>query len=295
MNPSLKTLQTQAKRGNPNAQSELGLRYIKGQGVGQNHGLGVGWLQQAAHQGNAIAQYHLGLMYAKGMGCAKNYETAGAWFKKAAEQGDANAQYCLGMLYAKGKIFNEALEMPVHSTKPISILANMFRPNLSDPSVLPVDPLPLPKKQPEIPSSLARQEGEQTLTQLLSYMKRPNLNLWMVPVIREMISKNKFIDYCRDTINEKASGAAPDDLFFDIYAMRFYYACKVALEKPGDPTANFKRLDPLFDPALEKVFTPFFMQTVVAWFDAKRKKSSDCDGKAQAWKRRIAEDWMYFD
>ena len=292
MNQPLKML---AEQGDPEAQNKLGILYVSGKGVRQDYDQAAKWLQKAAMQGHVIAQHNLGVLYTSGTGIPRNYEAAGAWFKKAAEQGYAKSQYRLGMLYAEGKIYKNTLKVPAEPVTESVSPANTLDFITTGPSAVLAEPKSVEVSKPDETSSLDRQEREKAINQLLKYMENPNVIYWMVPVILEMMTKGNFMDYYRDAIDEKASGEAPDDLFFDIQAMRFYYACKIALEKPGDPVANFARLDPLNDPELKKVFMPFFMKTVVAWFDAKRNKSKDCDGKAKAWKRRIAEDWMYFD
>jgi len=55
-------------------------------------------LRQEAEQGHAEAQFNLGLMYIDGQGVPQDYTQAAQWYRKAAEQGDATAQ---GMLRAR--------------------------------------------------------------------------------------------------------------------------------------------------------------------------------------------------
>src|SRR5712691_8471260 len=49
-------------------------------------------LRQEAEQGHAEAQFNLGLMYIDGQGVPQDYTQAAQWLRKAAEQGDATAQ-----------------------------------------------------------------------------------------------------------------------------------------------------------------------------------------------------------
>jgi hypothetical protein len=94
-----------------------------------------------------------------------------------------------------------------------------------------------------------------------------------------------------------------DRIFYDFDTMRFYWACKVALEKPGDPVENFFKLDyPVWklspsarDVDFEKQFDEDFIRAVVEWFDAIRQSSAERDKLAEAWKHRLAEDYLYFD
>ena len=55
-----------------------------------------------AKRGDADAQYNLGQMYRKGAGVPQDYKTAVKWYTLAAEQGDATAQSNLGAMYYNG-------------------------------------------------------------------------------------------------------------------------------------------------------------------------------------------------
>lgn len=85
------------------AQYNLGICYIKGQGVRQNEGEAVKWFIKAAEQGLGEAQYNLGVCYTDGRGVSQSDEEAAKWFIKAAEQGLEKAQFKLGLCYFKGK------------------------------------------------------------------------------------------------------------------------------------------------------------------------------------------------
>ena len=54
-------------------------------------------------KGFADAQYNLGVMYLKGEGVDKNDKVSAKWFRMAAQQGHADAQYNLGLLFKPGK------------------------------------------------------------------------------------------------------------------------------------------------------------------------------------------------
>ena len=113
--------------GRAEAQSNLGVMYVLGQGVPQNYAEAVRWFRLAAAQGNANAQFNLGVMYyvaraylrtmprpcagiawppiratrsavqpwrdvRRGQGVAQNDAEAARWYRTAAAQGDAEAQ-----------------------------------------------------------------------------------------------------------------------------------------------------------------------------------------------------------
>jgi len=93
------SLYTQAaNQGNANAQNNLGLCYLNGNGVAQDYAQAAYWYRKAADQGNAAAQYNLGYCYEKGTGVTKNVDQAVALYRKAAAQGDVNAQNALRSL-----------------------------------------------------------------------------------------------------------------------------------------------------------------------------------------------------
>ena len=91
-----------AEQGIVPAQFNLGLMYLKGEGVLQDYKQAFKWYTKAAEQGHALAQFNLGLMYRQGHGALQDYKQAVKWYTKSAEQGFADAQYNLGVLYALG-------------------------------------------------------------------------------------------------------------------------------------------------------------------------------------------------
>ena len=117
---------------NQSAQNNLGICYMKGEGVVKNPVEAVKWFRKAAEQGNSDAQNNLGVCYANGEGVAKDTVEATRLFRKAdndpiarfnldccikgenvakdaaeamqrtrkaAEKGDAAAQFNLGCFY----------------------------------------------------------------------------------------------------------------------------------------------------------------------------------------------------
>ena len=104
-----------AKKGDANAQYNLGLLYQKGQGVEQNDREALIWFSKAAQQGLLDAQYNTALMYYEGRGVAVSKMEAIEWWKLAAEKGHAPSQHNLAVLYAygiaTGKNTEKALEL----------------------------------------------------------------------------------------------------------------------------------------------------------------------------------------
>ena len=92
-----------AEQGDAKAQFNLGVMYVKGDGVTQDYQEAVKWYRLAAEQRNAGAQFSLGLLYNHGLGVTQDYQEAAQWYRLAAEQGHVGAQNGLGSMYANGR------------------------------------------------------------------------------------------------------------------------------------------------------------------------------------------------
>jgi uncharacterized protein len=90
-----------AKKGNADAQFQLGVMYESGQGVLRNDAEAIKWYRKAAEQDDAVAQFNLGVMYGKGV--SPNYVEAALWYRLGAGHGLAGAQFNLGMMYVEGQ------------------------------------------------------------------------------------------------------------------------------------------------------------------------------------------------
>lgn len=108
------TLQTKAAQGNADAQYQVGIDYLRGEGVSQDDAQTAYWLQKAAAAGIGPAECDLGYLYETGRGVPKDYPKAAQWYGAAAAQGIANSQYNLGLLYVHGygvpKDYTQALK-----------------------------------------------------------------------------------------------------------------------------------------------------------------------------------------
>ena len=76
-----------ADQGKPDAQFNLGLMYLKGEGVPQNYVEAKALFEKAAQQNNVRAQVNLARMYAKAKGVAPNYGMAVYWFIRQSSLG----------------------------------------------------------------------------------------------------------------------------------------------------------------------------------------------------------------
>jgi hypothetical protein len=100
---ALRLLRPLAEQGDADAQYNLGVLYVEGNGVPQDHAEAVRWFRKAADQRITKAQYNLGLMYDNGEGVPQDYAEAVKWYTYAALQGMAEAQYNLGFMLEMGQ------------------------------------------------------------------------------------------------------------------------------------------------------------------------------------------------
>lgn len=100
----VKALTERAKRGDPQAQFELGTRYLHAQsGLKQNVAEALQWLHMSAEQNNKEASYELGFGYEHGLFGPVDGEEAIRWYRKAAEQGYEGASLTIGEMYFDGR------------------------------------------------------------------------------------------------------------------------------------------------------------------------------------------------
>ena len=92
-----------AEDGDADAQFNLGLMHVNGQGAPIDYSEAVKWYRLAAEQGDADAQTNLGLMHANGQGVPIDYSEAVKWYRLAAEQGNATAQSNLALMHFDGQ------------------------------------------------------------------------------------------------------------------------------------------------------------------------------------------------
>lgn len=98
-----KELQNWADRGDADAQFELGLRKITGEGVKKNLEEGVKSVERAAKQKHLRAQHVLGTLYEDGVGVKKDLAKAAEWYRTSADLGFALSQHSLALMYEDGK------------------------------------------------------------------------------------------------------------------------------------------------------------------------------------------------
>lgn len=101
----IEKLQKAAELGDPDAQFELGRRYLNsGQGVQRNSTIAAEWFHKASAKNHREALYYLGEMYFCGSGnLIKDRQTAFDLIHRAAEKGETAAFSYLSEMYLKGQ------------------------------------------------------------------------------------------------------------------------------------------------------------------------------------------------
>src|SRR5579872_593361 len=92
-----------AYAGDINAQIQLGVIYLTGDGVAKDDAEAVKWLRKVADQESPLAGRYLAEMYFKGRGVPADSREAAKWLRMAADQGDAQSQHNLAVLYTQGE------------------------------------------------------------------------------------------------------------------------------------------------------------------------------------------------
>lgn len=103
------TILDKAVKGNVEAQYQLGLRYLKGLSIPENHPLAIEWLEKSAEKGNEDAQYLLGTCYENGVGVERNLSQAVRLYERSAWAANRYAQYALAEFWAYSNKFDQAV------------------------------------------------------------------------------------------------------------------------------------------------------------------------------------------
>jgi TPR repeat protein len=99
----VEALRQLADRGKADAQFELGVRLLGGEGVKKDEKEAVEWLQKAADQFHPAAMNALGTLSEEGVAMPKSEKKAFEWYQKAAKYGFPLAQQNLSECYETGK------------------------------------------------------------------------------------------------------------------------------------------------------------------------------------------------
>ena len=96
-------LEKQAATGDANAERQLGLKYLAGDGATIDEAEAANWLLQASYKGDPTAEYWLGALYAGGRGVPADASQSNHWYEAAAKQGNRRAMHSLGIANFEGR------------------------------------------------------------------------------------------------------------------------------------------------------------------------------------------------
>ena len=93
-------LEAAARSGNAAAEDWLGLDYQSAysKGLSKSYQIALKWFEKAAKKGDANAEFNLGQMYQVGAGVPRNFAKARHWYRLAAAGGSTEAKYSLNVL-----------------------------------------------------------------------------------------------------------------------------------------------------------------------------------------------------
>ena len=91
-----------AEKGDAQAQNNLGVCYVKGDGTERDIPTAVFWFRKAAEQGYVKAMWNLGRIMEQDNGVGPDLAEAARWYRMAAENGHSRAAVNLGLAYDNG-------------------------------------------------------------------------------------------------------------------------------------------------------------------------------------------------
>lgn len=100
---ALQLWEEEAKENNDQAFANLGLMYLKGEGVTKDFLKAKEYFEKGSELGNVSAQYNLGLMYYTSIGIEEDIQNGVKYLKLAAEQSHAGANFRLALHYLKDR------------------------------------------------------------------------------------------------------------------------------------------------------------------------------------------------
>ncbi len=110
MNDRIKELTEKAKKGDVEAQAELGEIYLQGNGVKADYKKSMEWSKKAAEKKNYRAMRNIGILYLEGLGVKKDYKKAFDSFSSSVDGGDAQGPRYLGIMSENGLGVKKSLD-----------------------------------------------------------------------------------------------------------------------------------------------------------------------------------------
>ena len=88
-------LKVAAEGGDSLSQFDVGVKYLRGDGVPQDYAKAHEWLLKAAQQGHPRARYNIGSLHLNGLGVPKDSTQALAWYERACEGADPELLFAM--------------------------------------------------------------------------------------------------------------------------------------------------------------------------------------------------------
>lgn len=100
----------EAKYKNDQAMTNLGLMYLKGEGITKDYAQARKWFEKASCYDNASANYNLAQMYQSRIGVEEDIDRAINYFRRAAKHNHQLANFRLGLLLLKDRTQEEQVK-----------------------------------------------------------------------------------------------------------------------------------------------------------------------------------------
>ncbi|TQV62824.1 MAG: hypothetical protein FNT15_05605 [Sulfurovum sp.] len=100
----------EAQKGNDQAMVNIGLLYLKGEGVTKDFHLAKEWFERSLVNENSSGYYNLALMYQSHIGVDEDLPKALEYFRKAHQLGHANASFRLAVWLLKDRVDAESMK-----------------------------------------------------------------------------------------------------------------------------------------------------------------------------------------
>jgi len=93
----------EAENKNDQAMTNIGLMYLKGEGVSKDFTKAREWFERASEYGNDSADYNLALMYQTKLGVEEDQDAAVDYFRRAVQKNHQGANFRLGLVLLKDR------------------------------------------------------------------------------------------------------------------------------------------------------------------------------------------------
>ena len=100
----------EAKQNNDQAMTNLGLMYLKGEGVTKDFIKAREWFERASEYDNDSANYNLALIYQTKLGVEEDYDKTLLYFREAVKKNHQGANFRLGLMLLKDRTDEELVK-----------------------------------------------------------------------------------------------------------------------------------------------------------------------------------------